>query len=182
MIVAFFNYLVLNGIDASKITVLTFYNGQRKQLLTLLRKVPNLAMRGPFNVFTVDSYQGEENDVILLSLVRSNADGNIGFLENKNRAVVALSRARRGMYIFGNCVNLLRSKPESFDFWYSVMMTMKSQGRFDITSGFPIVCSTHSTETIITSPVELENSNGGCGIKCNSVMPCGHKCRYTCHS
>lgn len=182
MIVAFFNYLVLNGIKASKITVLTFYNGQRKRLLTLLRRVPNLVERGPFNVFTVDSYQGEENDVILLSLVRSNAHGTIGFLENKNRAVVALSRARRGMYIFGNCINLLRSEAESHDFWLSVMMTMKSQGRFDITSGFPVVCSTHSTETMVGSPVELDNLTGGCGVKCNGVMPCGHKCRYSCHS
>ncbi|OBT70222.1 hypothetical protein VE03_00209 [Pseudogymnoascus sp. 23342-1-I1] len=182
MIVAFFNYLVLNGIEASKITVLTFYNGQRKRLLKLLRRVPNLADRGPFNVFTVDSYQGEENDVVLLSLVRSNTHGNIGFLENKNRAVVALSRARRGMYIFGNCINLLRSGAESYNFWFSVMMTMKSQGRFDISFGFPIVCSTHSTETMIESAVELENLSGGCGVKCNGVMPCGHKCRYTCHS
>ncbi|KFY13596.1 hypothetical protein V492_03158 [Pseudogymnoascus sp. VKM F-4246] len=182
MIVAFFNYLVLSGIDASKITVLTFYNGQRKRLLTMLGKVPNLALRGRFKVFTVDSYQGEENDIILLSLVRSNVDGNIGFLENKNRAVVALSRARRGMYIFGNCINLLRSEAESYKLWLSVMMTMKTQGRFDINSGFPIVCSTHSTETVIGSPVELENLTGGCGVKCNGVMPCGHKCRYTCHS
>ncbi|KFY89900.1 hypothetical protein V498_06272 [Pseudogymnoascus sp. VKM F-4517 (FW-2822)] len=182
MIVAFFNYLVLNGIGASRITVLTFYNGQRKRLITTLRRIPNLADRGPFKVFTVDSYQGEENDVILLSLVRSNAHGTIGFLENKNRAVVALSRARRGMYIFGDCVNLLRSEAESYDFWFSVMMTMKSQGRFDINSGFPIVCSTHSTETIVETPVELENLTGGCGVKCNGIMPCGHKCRYTCHS
>lgn len=182
MIVAFFNYLVLNGIEASKITVLTFYNGQRKRLLKLLQRVPNLAGRGPFKVFTVDSYQGEENDVILLSLVRSNVHGTIGFLENKNRAVVALSRARRGMYIFGNCINLLRSEAESYDFWFSVMMTMKSQGRFDITSGFPIVCSIHSTETMAESPVELENLTGGCGVKCNGMMPCGHNCRYNCHS
>lgn len=182
MIVAFFNYLVLNGIKPSKITVLTFYNGQRKRLLTLLRRVPNLTLSWPFNVFTVDSYQGEENDVVLLSLVRSNAHGTIGFLGNKNRAVVALSRARRGMYIFGNCINLLRSGAESYDLWLSVMMKMKSQGRFDITFGLPIVCSTHSTETMIESPVELDNLTGGCGVKCNGVMPCGHKCRYTCHS
>ncbi|KFZ06707.1 hypothetical protein V501_07158 [Pseudogymnoascus sp. VKM F-4519 (FW-2642)] len=182
MIVAFFNYLVLNGIEDSKITVLTFYNGQRKRLLTLLKRVPNLATRGPFNVFTVDSYQGEENDVVLLSLVRSNAHGTIGFLENKNRAVVALSRARRGMYIFGNCINLLRSEAESYDLWLSAMKTMQSQGRFDITSGFPMVCSSHSTETVVESAVELDNLTGGCGIKCNGVMPCGHKCRYNCHS
>lgn len=50
----------------------------------------------------VDKYQGEENDIILLSLVRSNADGKIGFLSIKNRVCVALSRARKGLFIVGN--------------------------------------------------------------------------------
>ena len=50
----------------------------------------------------MDQYQGEENDVILLSLVRSNTAGDIGFLSVQNRMVVALSRARHGMFILGN--------------------------------------------------------------------------------
>jgi superfamily I DNA and/or RNA helicase len=45
-------------------------------------------------VSTVDGYQGEENDIIILSFVRSNADNRIGFLKTNNRACVALSRAR----------------------------------------------------------------------------------------
>ena len=50
-----------------------------------------------------DNYQGEENDIILLSLVRSNNSNNtIGFLKIHNRICVALSRARCAMYIVGN--------------------------------------------------------------------------------
>ena len=49
-----------------------------------------------------DNYQGEENDIILLSLVRSNADNRIGFLKIHNRICVALSRARCGLFIIGN--------------------------------------------------------------------------------
>lgn len=45
-------------------------------------------------VSTVDGYQGEENDIVILSLVRSNDDNNIGFLKTDNRVCVALSRAR----------------------------------------------------------------------------------------
>ena len=45
-------------------------------------------------VFTVDNYQGEENDIIILSLVRSNKAFNVGFLKISNRVNVALSRAR----------------------------------------------------------------------------------------
>ena len=45
---------------------------------------------------TVDSFQGEENTIIILSLVRCNPSGKIGFLRMANRACVALSRARNG--------------------------------------------------------------------------------------
>lgn len=51
---------------------------------------------------TVDNYQGEENDVIILSLVRSNQEGSVGFLGTDNRVCVALSRARNGLYAIGN--------------------------------------------------------------------------------
>ena len=53
-------------------------------------------------VTTVDNYQGEENDIIILSCVRSNAQNKIGFLAETNRINVALSRARLGLYVFGN--------------------------------------------------------------------------------
>ena len=53
-------------------------------------------------VTTVDNYQGEENDIIILSLVRSNHQNQIGFLKASNRVCVALSRARYGLFIFGN--------------------------------------------------------------------------------
>lgn len=58
-IVGFFDYLVLNGEQPARITVLTFYNGQRKRILQLLRSHPNLRTY-PAKVVTVDSYQGEE--------------------------------------------------------------------------------------------------------------------------
>lgn len=47
-------------------------------------------------ITVVDNYQGEENDIILLSLVRSNAEDAVGFVKTENRVCVALSRARHG--------------------------------------------------------------------------------------
>lgn len=79
MIARFVAYLIQQGNDAHSITVLTFYNGQRKLILRLLRTDPQLAGRR-FNVATVDSYQGEENEIVILSLVRSNTNNTIGFL------------------------------------------------------------------------------------------------------
>jgi len=53
-------------------------------------------------IVTVDNFQGEENDIIILSCVRSNQNNSIGFLKESNRVNVALSRAKYGLYVFGN--------------------------------------------------------------------------------
>ena len=68
-------------------------------------------------VSTVDNFQGEENDIILLSLVRSNQEESIGFLSTENRVCVALSRARHALYCIGNFTQLC-SKSE---IWEKIM-------------------------------------------------------------
>lgn len=50
------------------------------------------------NINILDNYQGEENKIIILSIVRSNPEGKIGFLATNNRVCVALSRAREGIF------------------------------------------------------------------------------------
>lgn len=57
-------------------------------------------------VASVDSFEGREADVVILSLVRSNAQSKIGFLENANRVNVALSRAQRLLVIIGDMTTL----------------------------------------------------------------------------
>ena len=55
--------------------------------------------------------QGQENDIILISLVRSDKEGKIGYLSSMNHFCVAISRARCGLYLFGNQTHLAnRSK------------------------------------------------------------------------
>lgn len=64
--------------------------------------------------------QGRENDIILLSLVRSSKSRKIGHLSSPNRLCVAISRARCGLYLFGNDGQLKRaSKPwkVGYDVW-----------------------------------------------------------------
>lgn len=58
---------------------------------------------------TVDAFQGREKDVIIFSCVRANKEGNIGFLSDKRRMNVALTRARFGMYVVGHSDTLQRS-------------------------------------------------------------------------
>ncbi|KAI4214423.1 MAG: hypothetical protein LQ351_003176 [Letrouitia transgressa] len=124
LIVGFYNYLIQNGMKTQDITVLTFYNGQRKLILSGLRQHPNLQGK-TFKVVTVDSYQGEENAIVLLSLVRSNRNGRIGFVEDANRVTVAISRAQRGFYIFGNAPMVCK---ESL-LWFSVVKSMGENPR-----------------------------------------------------
>lgn len=146
MVAGFFVYLVLNGVSPNNITVLTFYNGQRKRLLKLLRGHRDLQGRY-IKVATVDSYQGEENNVVILSLVRSGGK-KIGFLATENRVCVALSRAKQGFYIFGNAHALGSANY----LWFRVISIMgegegESRG---VGSVLPLKCSAHGRKTLIS--------------------------------
>lgn len=168
--------------------ILQFYNGQRKRIVQELKNTPGLEGVAYFNVFTVDSFQGEENDVILLSLVRSNEHLGIGFLDNKNRLVVALSRARRGLYIFGNAITLVSSESHETvgmgrdPLWDPLIMHLKSKGQFKFESGFPITCLRHGETIQIREPGDWDLHVGGCARPCGAVLPCGHVCPYNCHA
>eukprot|EP01065_Artemidia_motanka_P007566 TRINITY_DN1377_c0_g1_i1.p1 TRINITY_DN1377_c0_g1~~TRINITY_DN1377_c0_g1_i1.p1 ORF type:complete len:1449 (+),score=544.42 TRINITY_DN1377_c0_g1_i1:47-4393(+) len=106
-VVATYMYMRLLGYPASKITILTTYNGQKH----LIRDVINhrcgarTVFGHPPAVMTVDKFQGRQNDFVLLSLVRTD---RVGHLRDPRRLVVALSRARLGLYVFCR-VSLFRS-------------------------------------------------------------------------
>ncbi|KAG0022270.1 hypothetical protein BGZ81_008612 [Podila clonocystis] len=99
-VVAVYQYMRLLGYPAEKITILTTYNGQKDLIRDVLnqRCSWNPVFGRPARVTTVDKYQGQQNDYVLLSLVRTKA---VGHVRDIRRLVVALSRARLGLYIFG---------------------------------------------------------------------------------
>lgn len=88
-------YLLLQGYAPEKITIITMYSGQKSLIKRTLREERRLNLDTELiQVSSVDGYQGEENQIIILSLVRSNTNGQIGFLKVVNRVCVALSRAK----------------------------------------------------------------------------------------
>lgn len=183
MVVAFIVYLLRNGVSASEVTVLTYYKGQKRKILQKLRG--ETALIGSFfKVATVDSYQGEENEVVLLSLVRSPPSGrmySVGFLDSRNRATVAVSRARRGFFVFGNKNNLLYACQDSFTTWGPVWNGFAEQKRVLTAKGLPLVCQKHDHEIWVKEANDLVNNAGGCGVRCAEVRSCGHTCALPCH-
>ncbi|KAI5290382.1 hypothetical protein KEM52_000472 [Ascosphaera acerosa] len=156
MVASFYKYLRANGIHNHDITVLTFYNGQRKKILRSLKENNEMDDGQYHKVVTVDSYQGEENEVIILSLVRHNDAGTIGFLEVANRVCVALSRARRGLYIFGNAECLV----DQSNLWKKVITLMGENGALG--NELPLVCQTHGNAITVKDPVEMETLEAPC--------------------
>ena len=84
----------------------------RAQVQYLRREIKKKDWAKPFrqliSVNTVDGFQGQERDIILISLVRANDDGQIGFLRDLRRMNVAITRARMKLIILGDASTLTR--------------------------------------------------------------------------
>ena len=84
-------------VDLSDIGIVTPYAGQVRAIRDMIpESLQSVEVR------TVDGYQGREKDVIIFSCVRSNKDGNVGFLSDPRRLNVALTRSRRGLVVVGD--------------------------------------------------------------------------------
>lgn len=89
--------------------VISPYRAQVQYLRRLIRKrVSFKPYRHSISVNTVDGFQGQERDIILISLVRSNDQGQIGFLNDLRRMNVAITRARMKLIILGDKATLCR--------------------------------------------------------------------------
>ncbi|XP_059164905.1 NFX1-type zinc finger-containing protein 1-like [Physella acuta] len=171
-LVALCKYLLLQGYESSQITILATYTGQVFAIKKLTRE-NSLQVR----VTAVDNFQGEENDIILLSLVRSNEQNSVGFLKVDNRVCVALSRAKKGLFVIGNFDLLFKHS----ELWRKIIKTATEDGI--IGEGLPVVCQNHPEikQDIVTSQDFDKCPEGGCGNPCNFRLNCGHVCAKKCH-
>ena len=89
--------------------VISPYRAQVQHLRRLIAKSGDLKpFRHLISVNTVDGFQGQERDIIIISLVRANEEGQIGFLRDLRRMNVAITRARMKLIILGDSGTLTR--------------------------------------------------------------------------
>ncbi|MEY3162967.1 MAG: DNA-binding protein [Planctomycetota bacterium] len=103
------------GVPASAIGVISPYQAQVGLLRRSLAHLPDL------EVHTVDGFQGREKEALVVSLVRSNERGEVGFLSDRRRINVAFTRARRHLCVLGDSATLARD--EDLEDWIRAVAT-----------------------------------------------------------
>lgn len=166
------------------------YKGQTQEIIRRLTRKVQIDNLSPVEnqqkvprVSSVDDFQGEECKIIILSLVRSNVlptagtPGKIGFLAVSNRVCVSLSRARNGLFIFGNG-ELLSQKNE---LWGNVIKELQKSDSYG--DALILACQNHpDKETEIRKPSDFQEvRDGGCDKPCEHQLECGHACPKRCH-
>ncbi|KAK8151607.1 P-loop containing nucleoside triphosphate hydrolase protein [Phyllosticta citribraziliensis] len=138
--------------------------------------------RRKIKLSTIDNYQGEESDVVIVSMTRANSNGDIGFMKSPERVNVLLSRARNGLIIIGNSKTFLSSK-QGKETWAPLLDFMSKKGH--VYEGLPVKCEQHPDKKMV-----LKNKkdfaklcpDGGCEQPCGAKLSCGvHECPQRCH-
>jgi predicted DNA helicase len=93
------NELLSYGLSAGQIAVISPYSAQVKYLREKI-KLPEL------EIDSVDGFQGREKEAVIVSLVRSNREGEVGFLADTRRMNVALTRAKRKLIVIGDSATI----------------------------------------------------------------------------
>lgn len=132
LVVRHLEELFARGIAASQVTILTPYSAQVALLHSTIRShkfsVPTKTSTGKakdaaseinaeqIELGTIDSMQGREKDVVIISLVRSNAEMQVGFLAQKKRLNVAITRAKRQLVVVADAETIANAKdlPDRF--------------------------------------------------------------------
>ncbi|CAN9351619.1 unnamed protein product [Alternaria alternata] len=204
MVLKCVRYLGQQGYGTEDIVVLTPYLGQLYLLVNTLSKEndpilndldsheliqaglvtpasANISKR-KLRISTIDNYQGEESDIVIACLTRSNETGDIGFMSSPQRVNVLLSRARNALIMIGNA-NTFMNSHKGKEVWVPLMDQLKRDGH--VYDGFPIKCEQHPEKTALLTEKEHFDTvcpDGGCSEPCGKILNCGlHACPHRCH-
>ncbi|PBK92624.1 P-loop containing nucleoside triphosphate hydrolase protein [Armillaria gallica] len=223
MVLKIVKYLAQQGYGSSQMVVLTPYLAQLHKLQRELKNemdpvlndldsheliragllTPEEAMsRKPsfLRLATIDNYQGEESDIVIVSLTRSNLDHDIGFMSAPERVNVLLSRARDGLIMIGNSDTFTQAR-KGKAVWQQLFAMLRDRGH--IYDGLPVKCEQHPYRTALLSTesqFEKDCPDGGClepwqvfsnslsitpltqWYSSNATLNCGlHACPSLCH-
>ncbi|KAG2138479.1 P-loop containing nucleoside triphosphate hydrolase protein [Suillus clintonianus] len=196
-------YLAQQGYGTEKLVVLTPYLGQLSKLRDVLKTDNDPVLndldshdliraellsqadsksKKRIRLATIDNYQGEESDIVIASLTRSNDSNDIGFMNSPERLNVLISRARDGLILIGNSQTFINAR-RGKELWGKFFELVK-QGDH-MYEGFPIKCERHPDRTVlIKSASEFDDlcPDGGCTEICDVMLNCGiHACPLKCH-
>ncbi|KXH26632.1 hypothetical protein CSIM01_02933 [Colletotrichum simmondsii] len=153
--------------------------------LTNVRQAAKTNALSGVRAATVDNFQGEEANAVIISLVRSNNDNRCGFLSTSNRINVLLSRAKHGMYIIGNS-----HTSSHVPMWAQVTDILQNGGNFG--NRLELQCPRHpQNKSFVSQPEDFLrfSPDGGCAApcdwipctkRCTEVLKCGHQCPSVC--
>ncbi|KAL9584330.1 MAG: hypothetical protein Q9212_002190 [Teloschistes hypoglaucus] len=184
MVIKTVRNLAQQGYGTDKQVVLTPYLGQLRLLLEYLRAdvdpvlndldsfdlvraglMPPASadvVKRPLRISTIDNYQGEESEIVIVSLTRSNDSGDIGFMAAPQRLNVLLSRARDGLIIIGNANTFTSSQKGSKVWGPFVEQLSQAEQLYD---GLPVKCEQHPKKMALLKTkddFDVACPDGGC--------------------
>ncbi|KAK8883662.1 hypothetical protein M9Y10_042759 [Tritrichomonas musculus] len=199
-------FFICRGYKPEDITIISLYKGQMfliqreiDKLYDQCRKSSSSKMYDPFGsirsprqikVVVLDNFQGEENKVIIVSLTRSDRPG---FVKNRNRALVTLSRAREMLVVLGNeRVFGKENKIKENEQWRKISDAASHLSPFAMSKpdceGLVVnKCIIHKPNSanipsFLKTPDQILRFRFSyCKEKCNFKLPCGHNCQLVCH-
>jgi len=205
------HYLLAQGYAQTDIVILTPYLGQLCELRRALRhtkvdswigecdleemqhlvgenvitqlELARPAAAGGVRTSTIDNFQGEEAEIVVATLVRSNPSRQLGFLRKddaEQRLNVLCTRARSGLVLIGNAECL-----QAAAHWRELLSLLRESG--SVFDGLPLHCQVHGQlgdPSALSTPEQIHRrvrGGAGCGCKCDEILACGHPCPLDCH-
>lgn len=114
----------------------------------------------PLTFVRPDNYQGEQSDIVIVTMTRSNSSNDIGFMSAAERLNVLLSRARNALIMLGN-PDTFKNARKGKEVWTKLFGLLTSH----IYEGFPVVCARHKDrKALLSKPGDFDEQapEGGC--------------------
>lgn len=158
---------VLNDLDSADLVRAGLVTAAAAKLVKKPIRLATIGMSRSYFCITSnrdfsDNYQGEESDIVIASLTRSNSDHKIGFMAAAERVNVLLSRARNGLIIIGNAETFQKAKVKE-NVWPKLIEFLSTKGY--IYDGLPTRCERHPSRIAdlkYPDDFDQKSPDGGC--------------------